>query len=322
MSRCCYRIDTVSHWLALPLGFLLDQLLGDPPGWPHPVRALGRLIAALEAPLRRWLPERLGGVAVLVIVAGVSGMAAWAVLAVTGLCHPLVELAAAAVLIDLGLASRSLASETEYVLQAGDDVDESRRRLAKIVGRDTAKLSPVEIHRACIETVAENTTDAVVAPLFWCALGGPIALWVFKAVSTLDSTVGYRNARYVRFGWASARMDDVLNFVPARLTLVLLPIAAALVGADGKSAWRIGRRDGSKHPSPNAGRAEAAMAGALGVQLGGTSTYGGVESVKPFLGDARQPITAEVVCSAIVIMRVVSWLTLFGAIALRLAIGI
>jgi adenosylcobinamide-phosphate synthase len=182
--------------------------------------------------------------------------------------------------------------------------------LARIVGRDTEHLPPADIYRACIETVGENTTDGVVAPLLWVAVGGPVGLWVFKAVSTLDSMVGYRNAHYLRFGWASARMDDVLNFVPARLTWLLFALAALLTGHHAGRALSIGWRDGRKHPSPNSAWGEAALAGALNVQLGGVSTYGGIPSEKPRLGDIGDPLTAMKAEEAIRLMLVLSWLAL------------
>jgi adenosylcobinamide-phosphate synthase len=302
----------VPHLIALVLGFLLDQLVGDPPGWPHPVRWLGRLVQLLEPPLRRLLPERLGGIVLLLLTAGTAGGLAWGLLALAGLCHPWAQTALAAVLSYYGLAARSLARETQAVLGPclkGDWV-EARRPLGGIVGRDTHDLPPAEIYRACVETVAENTTDGVVAPLFYAALFGPAGLWVFKAVSTLDSMVGYRSPRYLRFGWASACADDLLNFVPARLTFVLMSLAAVLTGHHGWQALRIGWRDGRKHPSPNAAWAEAAMAGALGVQLGGTSTYQGEAFEKARLGDPGAPLTAETVRQAVRIMLVTAWLAL------------
>jgi adenosylcobinamide-phosphate synthase len=312
----------VPHLIALVVGFLLDQLLGDPPGWPHPVRWLGRLIQVLERPLRRLLPERLGGVFLLLLVAGIAGAVCWGLLALAERCHPWAGVALSALLIHYGLAARSLARETDGVLAPclKEDWTEARRRLGGIVGRDTNQLPPSEIYRASVETVAENTTDGVVAPLLYAALLGPVGLWVFKAVSTLDSMVGYRTARYLRFGWASARADDLLNFLPARLTWLLLALAAVLTGHRGLRALRIGWRDGRKHPSPNAAWAEATMAGALGVQLGGPSAYGGVPAEKKQLGDPGSPLTAETVRQAIRIMLVTAWLALAvmaGSLALK-----
>jgi adenosylcobinamide-phosphate synthase len=313
----------VPHVIALVLGFLLDQLLGDPPGWPHPVRWLGRLILLLEPPLRRLFPERLGGIILLLLVAGTAGGMTWGALALAGLCHPWARIAVSALLIYYGLAARSLERETRAVLEAcikGDWI-EARRRLGGIVGRDTHDLPSTEIYRACVETVAENTTDGVVAPLLYAALLGPVGLWVFKAVSTLDSMVGYRSPRYLRFGWASARADDLLNLLPARLTFLLLSFAASLTEHRGWQALRIGWRDGRKHPSPNAAWAEAAMAGALGVQLGGPATYQGMPSEKARLGDPDAPLTVETVRQAIRLMLVTAWLALalLAAIALGLS---
>jgi adenosylcobinamide-phosphate synthase len=303
--------------IALPLGFLLDQLLGDPPGWPHPVRWLGRLITLLEILLRRWLPERLGGAVLLFLVTGPAGGVTWALLHMAALWHPAARLALATLLVYYGLAARSLARETEAVLQAcaAGDWPEARRRLSRIVGRDTDELPPEEIYRACIETVAENTTDGVVAPLFYFALAGPVGMWTYKAINTLDSMVGYRNARYLRFGWASARADDVGNFVPARLTWLLLSVAAGIAGLHARRAWCMGWRDRHKHPSPNSAWAEAAMAGALDVQLGGRGFYGGVLSEKPHLGETGQPLALEKARQAIGIMLIVAWLGVMVAAA-------
>lgn len=296
---------------SLPLGAGLDALLGDPRGWPHPVRAIGRLISAGERGARgilsrfgeRPVLERAAGVAIAVGVISVTWLVAHAI--VTG-CDRLGEFASLAgrsLLIYWGLATRSLAVETLKASEASD-LESARRELSWIVGRDTGSLDEPEICRACVETIAENANDAIVAPLFWFALGGPAALWAFKASSTLDSMLGYRNPRYLRLGWASARLDDLANLVPARLTWLLMAIASALVGERPWSALRIGWRDGRKHPSPNAAWGEAAMAGALGVQLGGTSTYGGIPSTKPFLGDRGPALDRRTVRRALRVMAV------------------
>jgi adenosylcobinamide-phosphate synthase len=310
----------VLHLTALVLGFLLDQVLGDPPTWPHPVRWLGRLVEFLEPPLRRVFPERLGGFVLLLLVAGTAGGTAWGLLELAGLLHSAARLFVATLLVYLGLAARSLARETQAVLRPCREQDwpEARRRLSRIVGRDTENLPPQEIYRACIETVAENTTDAVVAPLLFGALLGPTGLWVFKAVSTLDSMVGYRNARHRYFGTASARADDLANLLPARLTWLLLALAAFLMRRDGWQALRIGWRDGRKHPSPNSAWGEATMAGALGVQLGGAASYQGVPSEKPHLGDPVRSLTLEAVQDAVRLMLVTAWLALV-VVALPLA---
>jgi adenosylcobinamide-phosphate synthase len=302
----------VESLIALPLGFLLDQLLGDPHGWPHPVRWIGRLVQFLEKPLRRWLPATLGGIVLLCVVTAVAGGLTWGALELAGWCSSWARLALATFLVYYGLAAGSLARETQHVLEPcqAEDWSKARQRLRMIVGRDTEGLAPEEIYRACIETVAENTNDGVVAPLFYAGLAGPVGLWVYKAISTLDSMVGYRNERYQRFGWASARMDDVANFVPARLTWLLLALAALLTGRRAGQALRIGWRDSRKHASPNAGWPEAAMAGALGVQLGGPSTYEGQLSLTPFLGDSGEPLTLVKARQSIGLMRVAAVLAL------------
>jgi adenosylcobinamide-phosphate synthase len=317
-------LATFGPALTLAAGFLLDQLLGDPPSWPHPVRWVGRLAGLLEPPLRRLLPERLGGCLLLLLVAAAAGGAAWGLLDLAGRGGPWLRVVVGTVLVYYGLAARSLAREAWSVLAACDKGDwpEARRRLGRIVGRDTHDLPPEEIYRACVETVAENTTDGVVAPLFYAALAGPAGLWVYKAVSTLDSMVGYRNARYVRFGWASARADDVLNFVPARLTWLLMSLAALLTGHRGGRALRLGWRDGRKHPSPNAAWAEATMAGALGVRLGGPSSYQGVPSHKPALGEPGGPVSGDRASEAVRVMLATAWLAVIGACASLVTAGI
>ncbi len=225
---------------------------------------------------------------------------------------PVGSLLGRSLLVYWGLAARSLEVETLHAAEAPDLVT-ARHALSMIVGRDTETLDEPEIGRACVETLAENCNDAVVAPLFWLALGGPVALWAYKAVSTLDSMVGYRDARYRDFGWASARVDDLAALVPARLTWLLIALAALLRGERAGAALRIGWRDGRKHPSPNAAWGEAAMAGALGVRLGGPATYGGVPTFKPFLGNPGDPIGPATVRRAVLLMRIAAGLAVLFA---------
>ncbi len=298
---------------ALPLGFALDAALGDPRGWPHPVRLIGRLVERTERVLRRIVlrsgrgdrAELAAGVVLLAVVTFSTGLAVWAARSLAARLGGAGLLFADALLISWGLAARSLAVES---LRASEEPDlvRARAELAMIVGRDTEALPRPEICRACVETVAENCNDAVVAPLFWFAVGGPIALWAYKALNTLDSMVGYRDPRYLRLGWASARLDDLAGLIPARLTWLLLALAALFTGESAPAALRIGWRDGRKHPSPNAAWGEAAMAGALGVQLGGAATYRGVVSQKPRLGDPGAPIGPETVRRAVRVMTTAS----------------
>jgi adenosylcobinamide-phosphate synthase len=277
----------------LVLAIVLDLLLGDPRWLPHPVILIGRLITALESLLRSvFRNERFAGVLLLIGTAGIATLTAWLLIKVSSLFHPLVGFLAAAVLSYTCLATRSLHSESALVADALADgnLEKARLCLSYIVGRDTANLEESEIWRALVETVAENTSDGIIAPLFWLALGGPVAGIAYKAVSTLDSMVGYKNDRYLLFGWASARMDDLLNYVPARLTALFMILAAAPAGLSPRGALSIATRDRLKHPSPNSGHPEAAAAGALGVQLGGRAFYNGRECWKQTIGDPHAPL--------------------------------
>ncbi len=278
--------------LLIVLALLIDLTIGDPRWLPHPVVAIGRLISALDQNLRRnWLNERIAGIVLLLLVVGCSAGVIWLLLLACAALAPLAGWVASILVASTCLAARSLHTESARVasaLRAGD-LPNARRYLSYIVGRDTEHLNEPEIWRAVIETVAENTSDGIIAPLLWLTLGGPVAAIVYKAVSTLDSMVGYRNQRYLLMGWASARMDDVLNFIPARLSALLLIAAAPLTGCSPVNAARIAFRDRLNHPSPNSGHPEAAAAGALGVRLGGAACYGGVSSWKEYIGDPARP---------------------------------
>jgi adenosylcobinamide-phosphate synthase len=310
---------------ALPLGVALDLVVGDPRGWPHPVRAIGRLIGVAERGLRVAVvqagsgakTERLAGVVLTVVVVGLVASLAWLATDLLSQLGGPATLIGRGLMIYWGLAIRSLGRETLRASEASS-LFVARRELSMIVGRDTANLDATGINRACVETIGENTNDAIVAPLFWLAVLGPAGLWGYKAINTLDSMVGYRNARYRNFGWASARLDDLANRVPARLTWLLIAISAALLNEDGLASLRVGWRDGRKHPSPNAAWGEAAIAGALGVQLGGPASYGGLPTMKPLLGDPVEPIDRATVRRAVRIMLVAA----LHAVALSLAASI
>jgi len=277
----------------LAAGVVLDALLGDPRRG-HPVAAFGRAATALEA--RDYADSRPRGAA----------HAAACILAVAvpaALLHrrtrtwPLAETAAVAATAWAVTGARSLHHEAERALVAlsGHDLRSAREILPSLCGRDPATLDAAAITRAVVESVAENTSDAVVAPLLWGAVAGIPGLVAYRAVNTLDAMVGHRSARYLRFGWASARLDDVANWVPARVTAALTAACAPLV-RDSKPATvlRIVHRDGGAHPSPNAGRCEAAFAAALGVRLGGTNVYGGVAETRPELGEGRSPEPGDI----------------------------
>lgn len=273
---------------------ILDLLIGDPRWFPHPVIYVGRLITVLEKGLRGLIRnERLGGMLILIITVGITLGGAVALVKGAYAVSPYLGFAVAVLFSWSCIAARSLHLESRFVADAlvRGDLAAARKYLSYIVGRDTTALDEPEIWRATVETVAENTSDGVIAPLFCLILGGPVLALAYKAVNTLDSMVGYRNEHYLLFGRTSARCDDLVNFIPARLTGLLMVAAAPLTGLSGRSAWRIMRRDGRNHSSPNSGIPEAAAAGALGVRLGGTNLYSGISMVKPTIGDPLQPLS-------------------------------
>jgi adenosylcobinamide-phosphate synthase len=308
----------------LALAVALDMALGDPRWLPHPVVLIGRLIAILEVNLRSvFRNERFAGILLLLFTTGTAATVAWLLILISESIDPLAGFLIAAIISYTCLAARSLHSESALVAEAlaAGNLAEARRTLAFIVGRDTATLDEAEIWRALVETVAENTSDGIIAPLFWLTLGGPVAGIAYKAVSTLDSMVGYKNERYLQLGWASARMDDLLNFIPARLTGLLVVLAAAPAGLSSRGAITIIQRDRLNHPSPNSGHPEAAAAGALGVQLGGKAFYGGRESWKQTIGDPHMPLDERAYHGMLKLMYIstliMASLCIAGAIALK-----
>jgi adenosylcobinamide-phosphate synthase len=263
--------------------------------------------------------ERLAGVMVALGVSGLTGGVAWVFVWCCDQLGGAGALLGRGLLIYWGLAARGL-RDAAHAVATAPDLDSSRGALSRLVGRDTEGLERAEVDRACVESVAENTNDAVVAPLFWYALAGPVGMWVYKAINTLDSMLGYRNSRYERLGWASARLDDLAGLVPARLTWLLVAASALLVGERGSAALRIGWRDGRKHPSPNAAWGEAAMAGALGVQLGGWATYRGEPSLKPVLGEPAGPPETHTIERATRLLLVTALIAAALAWALRVSL--
>ena len=299
---------------------LLDLLIGDPRWLPHPVRFIGRFALALEAPLRRWLRQdyAAGVVAVLLVVGGTAGIA-WGAIVLAGRAHPLAAGLVGVLLIYTAIAARDLVDHSQSVFQAlaAGDLPLARKKVAMIVGRDTENLDEAGVTRAAVECVAESTVDGVTAPLFFAILFGPVGALAYRAVNTLDSTFGYKSERYWRFGWASARLDDVANYLPARLTAPLVGVAAALLGLRTRLSWKILRRDGRKHASPNSGLTEAAMAGALGVQLGGTNYYGGEALEKETMGEPLESLAARHISAANRLMLATVGLFLGLGLAMR-----
>ncbi|MEN6331695.1 MAG: adenosylcobinamide-phosphate synthase CbiB [Smithella sp.] len=270
------------------LAVILDLLFGDPRWLPHPVKLIGRLITVLEDALRRIIGnQRTAGTLMALIVIAVTGGVAFGALRIAAWINPWVANVLSVLIIYTSLSIRDLGKHSMDVyraLQAGN-LPQARANVAFIVGRDTDKLDEKGIIRATVESVAENTVDGIIAPLFFAALFGPVGAMMYKAASTLDSMVGYKNEKYFYFGWAGARIDDVANYLPARLTAPLMFIAAALTGYRPVQAWNICLRDRGHHASPNSGISEAAMAGALGIQLGGPLFRHGKLVELPFIGD-------------------------------------
>jgi adenosylcobinamide-phosphate synthase len=271
--------------LGLALGYALDAAFGDPRRG-HPVALFGRAATAVER--RMWADSRSRGVAYLVVCAGaVAGLGVFAQRGTRGFAR----VAATALATWVVLGGRGLASEGEAMadLLDADDLPAARRRLSHLCGRDATGLDHAELARAATESVAENTSDAVVAPLLWGAVAGVPGLLAYRAVNTLDAMVGHRSPRHERFGWAAARADDLANLVPARIAA----LAAVALGGHPGRAWRTWRRDSPGHPSPNAGQVEAAFAGALGVRLGGVNRYGDRVEDRGTLGDGPPPGGAD-----------------------------
>ena len=309
--------------LAVLGGFGLDLLLADPAWMPHPVVGMGRAIAALEKRLRRLFPatpagERAAGrVLAAALPLGTFALAAGA-LALAYRLHPAAGFALETLWCWQALALRGLADESGkvYVQLAKGDLPAARRAVGRIVGRDTGSLTAAGVTKAAVETVAENFSDGVAAPLFYLLIGGaPLGL-AYKAVNTMDSMVGYKNKTYLHFGRAAARLDDAANFLPSRLAALLWIGAAGLAGFDGRGAWRIWRRDRLRHASPNSAQTESACAGALGVQLAGPAWYFGEYYDKPTIGDDTRPVEPAD------ILRADRVLYLAGFLALGLGLGL
>ena len=312
--------------ISILIGAGLDCLIGDPQWMPHPVRLMGALISALD---KLWNREedsplvlRIKGFVLAVFVVSAALRITWGLLRVLYGWRLAAGVAAESILCCYALAARNLRDSSMEVYKAltenGGDLLKARRAVSMIVGRDTENLDQKGVIRAAVETVAENTADGVIAPLFFLALGGAVGGMAYKAINTMDSMLGYKNERYQYFGTAAARLDDAAGFIPARLSGLLLVAAAGLTGMDAANAWRIFCRDRYAHKSPNSAQSESAVAGALGVQLAGDAVYGGQVVHKPFIGDPLREIEAEDIRRANKLMYAASGLGL-GLAAVLLA---
>ncbi|WP_053956632.1 adenosylcobinamide-phosphate synthase CbiB [Inediibacterium massiliense] len=290
------------------IGYVADLLFGDPYFIPHPICLIGKCISKTEAFLRKFVKnsedeKRLGIFLTMVIVGATYGIT-FSIVFLAKYINIYLGYAVEGFLIFQILASKSLDKESRKVLNAleKNDILEARKYLSYIVGRETSHLNEKEIIRATVETVAENASDGVIAPLFYIFIGGAPLGMAYKAANTLDSMVGYKNEKYIHFGWASAKFDDLLNYIPARLTAIFMIIGSFYLFYDYKSAIKIVRRDHKNHKSPNCGYPEAATAGALNIQLGGTNTYFGQEIYKPTIGDEIYSLEEEHIKKSIKIM--------------------
>ena len=304
----------IYHISAFFFGFILDMIFGDPHGFPHPVRLMGGLISALEKrlldmgnrnPDRELKNGKFLAAAVLLSVSAVSS----AVFIAAYFAHPILGACAEAFMTYQILAAKGLKSESMKVFDRleRDDLSGARKAVSMIVGRDTDNLDAEGVTKAAVETVAENTSDGVVAPMLYCAVGGPVLGLMYKAVNTMDSMIGYKNDKYLYFGRAAAKLDDAANFLPARISAVFMLFSAFIGGFDFKNALRIYKRDRLKHSSPNSAHTEAVCAGALGVRLAGDAVYFGKAVKKPFIGEALRKIEPEDIRRANRLMYFTAW---------------
>jgi len=313
-----YMLTLISGVLSVALGFLLDQILGDPRHWPHPVVGIGKVISFLEHHLNLGAPEarRRNGALLTFLVVGGTYLLTWVAVLGANTLHPLLGLTVSAYFVFSSLAGKSLldAGQSVLVPLKHGNLSEARQRLSWLVSRDTDNLTEGEVVRGTVETLAENFVDGILSPLLYAALGGAPLAMAFKAVSTLDSMVGYRNERYEEFGRFSARTDDWMNYVPARLAVPILLLAGWLRGLSVGHAYVMWKRDASGHPSPNGGNPESVVAGLLGIQLGGINIYHGRAHHRAEMGDVLHPVNASDIVHCCHLVRTATWLSLLPAL--------
>ncbi len=308
--------------LLLISSYIADLIFGDPEWLPHPVRGMGRLISFLDNRLRgsggKWT-ERIKGVILTLAVVGISTYFAYLFIALAGKLNPFLGNLAWVYLSYTALSIKDLRIKTKAILKEieNSSIIGARRQLSKIIGRDTQNLSKDRTIVATIESVAENTNDGIIAPLFCLILGGPVLAIAYKSINTLDSMVGYKNEKYLHFGWFSARLDDLVNFIPARICGFLIAVSSLFNKKSFKEPFKTMLKDGRKHFSPNSGISEAAMAGALGISLGGVWSYQGKLSVKPYLGEEKRVIQPSFINEALAISLGSSILMIIIGVAVR-----
>ena len=310
---------------AIVIGFVIDFFVGDPHSIPHPVVAIGKLISFLDKKLRIGGEDKrdiLRGAWTVLIVAAASVSVPSIILFIMWKIHPVAYLAVSSIMCAQILAARELVRECAAVEKAleKDDIEEARKAVSYVVGRDTEALDKEGICRAAVETIAENGSDGVIAPLFWMFLFGATGGFFYKAVNTMDSMLGYKNEKYLYFGRAAAMTDDVVNFIPSRISAFLMIASCPLCRLDGRNALKIFRRDRFKHTSPNAAQTESVFAGALNVRLNGPAFYGGILHEKEYLGDDARPITPDDIKKSGYLMYTASFMMLIIGVLFRIAV--
>lgn len=313
--------------LPLIIGYLMDMVLGDPYNLPHPVCAMGWFINCSEKFIRKILPkspkwERAGGFFLVILVVLATAMLALGILYIAKKISYEVQFVVQCIMCWQCIAQKSLKTESMkvYAKLKEEDIEGARTAVSMIVGRDTQSLNREGITKATVETVAENTSDGVIAPIIYMAIGGGVLGYVYKAINTMDSVIGYKNDKYLNFGFAAAKLDDIANFIPSRVSGLMMILAAFVTGLDGKNAWFIFKKDRLNHASPNSAQTEAACAGALMVQLAGDAWYFGKLYKKKTIGDSLRKIEDEDIVRANRLMEWTAFLTMIVIFVLNLVL--
>ncbi len=318
----------IYHIFSFILGFILDQIIGDPMNFPHPIRLIGNLISFFDRTLlgdvqdKKRAPdhERKMGVLLCILMLLITFVVTGAVLFAAYFINPYLGILVESILTCYILAAKSLRVESMKVYYALRDgtIEEARYAVSMIVGRDTSNLDEKGVTRAVVETIAENTSDGVIAPLIYTFLGGPVLGFLYKTVNTMDSMVGYHNDRYENFGFAPAKLDDIVNYIPARISAIFMILAAYIGGNvfDGKNAYRIFKRDRYNHKSPNSAQTESVCAGALSLRLAGDASYFGKIVKKPYIGDQIREIELDDIKRACRLMYITEYLCAFVMLGL------
>ena len=318
----------IAQTVALGLGFFLDLIFGDPDFALHPIRLMGGLISVLEKAIRRIFPktksgEFIGGILMAVLVIVIGGGVPFVILFFAYRLNMILGVAVETVICYFMLAASSLKKSSMKVYSSliRGDIEGARKNVSMIVGRDTQSLDDVGITKAAVETVAENTSDGVIAPLIYMAIGGAVFGCIYKAINTMDSMVGYKNDKYINFGKAAAKIDDAVNYIPSRISAGLMIFASKILGLDSKNASYIHKRDAHKHASPNSAQTESVMAGALRIQLAGDAYYFGELYKKPFIGDSIKDVQYTDIMHANRLMYMTAVIAIVICVGIKIAVG-